>query len=107
MTNELLYLHLVAAGIWVGVVAAEFFIEIAAMRDDTSCIKASKLHFATDTWIEVPAFLSVLVTGAFKLHSGHMEGLFLYKVLFGLLAILFNIICVYAVCTPSQICSNW
>ncbi|MGI9287721.1 MAG: hypothetical protein ACR2P1_20220 [Pseudomonadales bacterium] len=97
MMNELLALHLVAVGIWIGIIAAEFFIEFDGMKDDLSHIKASKMHFATDIWVEIPAFLIVLFTGALMLNSNHVEGLFLYKVLFGLLAIIFNIVCVYAV----------
>ena len=60
-------------------------------------IKASKLHFATDIWIELPSFTAVLVTGFMMLTEDHLEGLFLVKVVFGVLAIVFNLICVYAV----------
>jgi hypothetical protein len=95
--NPLLTLHLVAVGIWIGVVAAEFFIEFDGMKNDESHIKASLMHFATDIWVEIPAFLIVLVTGALMINSSHLEGVFLYKVLFGLLAVIFNIICVRAV----------
>ncbi len=72
--NALLVLHLVALGVWIGVVAAEFFIEFDGMKDDNSLIKASKMHFATDIWIEVPAFTVVLITGVLMLGSGLPEG---------------------------------
>jgi len=95
--NELLFLHIIAVGIWLGVVLAEFVIEFDGMKDDASLIKASKLHFATDMWIEVPAFTTVLVTGLLMLDVNALEGSLFYKVVFGLLAIVFNTICVVAV----------
>jgi hypothetical protein len=95
--TPLLVLHLIAVGIWLGVIGAEFFIEFDAVKDDESHIKASKMHFATDIWIEIPAFLTVGITGLLMLNASHMEGLFLYKIIFGLLAIVFNLVCVVAV----------
>lgn len=97
MTDPTLALHLIAVGVWVGVIAAEFFIEMDGMADDPSFIKASLMHFRTDLWIEIPAFVVVLVTGLLMLEPGTLQGLLLYKVLFGILAIVFNLVCVYAV----------
>lgn len=93
----LLTLHLLALGIWIGVVGAEFVIEFDGMKDDESHIKASKLHYATDIWIEIPSFMTVLITGFLMMSEQHLSGLFLYKIVFGLLAVAFNIVCVYAV----------
>lgn len=93
----LLTLHLLALGIWIGVVGAEFIIEFDGMKDDKSYIKASKMHFLTDIWIEIPSFLTVFITGVLMLQEKHLSGLFLYKIIFGLLAVAFNIVCVYAV----------
>jgi len=93
----LLILHLLAIGIWIGVVSAEFAIEFDGMKDDESFIKASNMHYSTDIWVEIPAFTVVLVTGILMLGERHLEGLFLYKIIFGVLAVLFNIVCVYAV----------
>ena len=95
--ETLLTLHLLALGIWIGVVGAEFVIEFDGMKDDESRIRASKLHYATDIWIEIPSFMTVLITGLLMLDEQHLSGLFLYKVIFGLLAVAFNIVCVYAV----------
>lgn len=93
----LLSLHLLSIGIWIGVVGAEFAIEFDGMKDDKSLIKAAKLHYATDKWIEIPAFTTVLITGLLMVKTEHLSGLFLVKIIFSLLAILFNIICVIAV----------
>ena len=93
----LLTLHLLALGVWIGVVGAEFVIEFDGMKDDDSHIRASKLHYATDIWIEIPAFTVVLITGVLMLPEEHLSGLFLTKIMFGLLAIIFNLVCVYAV----------
>ncbi|MEH6549348.1 MAG: hypothetical protein V7711_15580 [Pseudomonadales bacterium] len=95
--NILLSIHLLAIGIWIGVVAAEFAIEFDGLKDSPSLIKASKLHYLTDIWVEIPAFVVVFVTGAFMITEKHLAGLFLYKVIFGVLAIIFNGVCVYAV----------
>ncbi len=93
----LLTLHLLALGIWIGVVGAEFAIEFDGTKDDESYIRASKMHYLTDIWIEIPAFTVVLITGLLMLNESHLVGMFLYKVIFAVLAIMFNIICVYAV----------
>ena len=93
----LLSLHLLAIGIWIGVVGAEFAIEFDGMKDDKSLLKAAKLHYTTDKWVEIPAFVTVLITGILMLDETHLTGLFLVKVIFGLLAVLFNFICVIAV----------
>lgn len=93
----LLTLHLLAIGVWIGVVGAEFAIEFDGMKDDKSLAKAAELHYQTDIWIEVPAFMTVLITGLMMLDENHLSGVFLLKIIFSLLAILFNVICVYAV----------
>ncbi len=93
----LLITHLIALGIWIGVVGAEFAIEFDGMKNDESYIKASKMHYITDIWVEIPAFTTVLLTGLLMLNESHMAGVFLYKVVFALLAIIFNLVCVYAV----------
>lgn len=95
--SVLLVIHLIALGIWIGVVGAEFAIEFDGMRDEKSRIRASKMHYQTDIWIEIPAFTTVLVTGLLMLTESHFSGVFLYKVIFAVLAIAFNLICVYAV----------
>lgn len=92
-----LIIHLIALGIWIGVVGAEFAIEFDGMKSDENLIKASKMHYTTDFWIEIPAFTTVLITGLLMLNESHLEGVFLYKIIFAVLAIFFNIICVYAV----------
>ncbi len=93
----LLITHLIALGIWIGVVGAEFAIEFDGMKDDESYIRASRLHYITDLWVEIPAFTTVLVTGLLMLNESHLSGVFAYKLAFALLAIFFNIVCVYAV----------
>ncbi len=93
----LLTLHLLALGVWIGVVGAEFAIEFYGMRDDESLGTAAELHYKTDMWVEIPAFMTVLVTGLLMLGDDHLSGLFLIKLVFAFLAILFNCVCVYAV----------
>lgn len=93
----LLTLHLLAIGIWIGVVGVELLIESDGMKDDESHIRAAKLHYGADIWVEVPAFVTVVATGFLMLGEGHLNGLFLAKIIFALLATGFNMICVYGV----------
>ena len=93
----LLTLHLLALGIWIGVVGAEFVIEFDGMKSDEAAMRAAKMHYLTDIWVEAPAFTVVLVTGVLMLGEQHLTGLFLYKVILGTLAVVFNIVCVVAV----------
>jgi hypothetical protein len=95
--SMLLTLHLLALGVWVGVAGAEFVIEFYGMKDDESLRTAAELHHKTDIWIEIPAFMTVLVTGLLMLGDHHLSGLFLIKLAFSLLAIFLNCVCVYAV----------
>lgn len=92
-----LIVHLIALGIWIGVVGAETAIDLDGMKDDESSVRATKLHYITDIWVEIPAFSTVLVTGLLMVNESHLSGLFLYKIVFALLAIMFNLLCVYAV----------
>lgn len=88
----LLILHLLALGIWIGVVGAEFVIELRAEEG-----LAARMHYLTDLWIEVPAFTLVLITGLAMLPAQSLQGLLLYKLPLALLAIVFNLVCVIAV----------
>lgn len=76
------------------------------MKSDEALLKAAKLHYATDIWIETPAFLTVLITGLIMLEAEHLQGLFLAKIIFASLAILCNIICVYAVAKRRKFALN-
>ncbi len=95
--SNLIALHLIALGVWIGVVGAEFVIEFYGLKDDESLRTAAELHYKTDMWVEIPAFMTVLVTGLLMLGENHLGGLFLLKLVFALLAIFFNCVCVYAV----------
>lgn len=95
--SALLTLHLLGLGIWVGVVAAEVVIEFDGAKSNDSLINASKLHYLTDIWVEIPAFALVLITGLLMISPDHLEGAFLYKVILGVAAVAFNLVCVYAV----------
>lgn len=100
--SGMLITHLIALGVWIGVVGAEFVIEFDGMKDEESYVKASKMYYLTDIWVEIPAFTTVLVTGLLMLNQSHLTGFFLYKVIFALLAIVFNTVCVYAVVKRRQ-----
>lgn len=46
-----LVIHLIALGIWIGVVGAEFAIEFDGKKNDESFVRAAKLHYITDIYI--------------------------------------------------------
>jgi len=92
-----LLLHLLALGVWIGVVGAEFAIEFHGMRDKESLRTAAELHYKTDLWIEVPAIAVVLVSGLLMLGEIQPGAILWTKIAFALLAIAFNVVCVYAV----------
>lgn len=95
--TAVLGIHLIALGVWIGVVGAEFVIEFAGMKDDEALKRAALLHYKTDVWVEIPAFLTVLVTGLLMVNTSHLGGLFLAKIGFALAAIALNMLNVYAV----------
>src|SRR5690606_3318902 len=53
--------------------------------------------YKTDIWVEIPAFSTVLVTGILMLPGAQPGALLLTKLVFALLAIAFNCVCVFAV----------
>jgi len=64
---------------------------------DTMRIFVSKLHWTTDKFVEIPAFTGVLITGAVMAARVPMTPLLTLKILFGLIAVIFNAICVILV----------
>ncbi|MBI1889461.1 MAG: hypothetical protein HYS18_02315 [Burkholderiales bacterium] len=95
MKSILLPLHLVFAGLWLGCVLTEALFERALLGTgrDKELILA-KLHKKVDIFIEIPAFLLVLITGGFMLHSAPHSMALLAKIGFGGLALVANVYCV-------------
>ncbi|AJX14330.1 hypothetical protein WJ95_27045 [Burkholderia ubonensis] len=92
-----LFLHLVFVAAWMSCVIVEGIFEHAIDRSPEQRSFISNLHWATDKYVEIPAFTIVLVTGAILLAHRTPTPLLLTKVAFGTLAIALNAVCVWIV----------
>jgi hypothetical protein len=96
--KSVLPLHLVSVGLWLGCVLTEALFERALLGKgrDAEAILAS-LHKRVDLFVEIPAFVAVVITGAFMLPSAALTPAFIAKVGFGFVAVLANAYCVWLV----------
>lgn len=89
-----LFIHLVCVAAWLGCVLVEAIYEHAIDKSTQMRVFISRLHWSTDKFVEIPAFVGVLLTGGFMLGHTAMTPLLLTKIAFGLAAIAFNTLCV-------------
>jgi uncharacterized membrane protein len=98
MTNILLPLHLVFVGLWLGCVLTEVLFERALLGQGRAQeLILVRLHQRVDFFIETPAFLVVLITGALMLATSNPSPALHAKITIGLVAIAANIYCVWLV----------
>ncbi len=98
MHTYLLPIHLTFIGIWLGCVLTEALFERALLGQGRAFeLVLVALHKRVDLFIEIPAFVVVLLTGALMLGSAAPSGLLQAKVGFGVLAIAANAYCVWLV----------
>jgi uncharacterized membrane protein len=94
----LLPLHLTFVGLWLGCVLTEAIFERALLgRGRDKELILSALHKKVDIFIEIPAFVLVLITGAMLLAGAHKTPVLHAKLGFALLAVATNVYCVYLV----------
>jgi hypothetical protein len=94
MKNLLLPLHLTFVGLWLGCVLTEVLFERALLGQGRGQEKIlASLHKRVDLFVEIPAFLSVVLTGLLMLPDAPRDPLLTVKIAFGLLAVLANIYC--------------
>jgi len=91
----LLIFHILFIGLWLGCVLTEALFERALLgRGREYELVLADLHKRVDVWIEIPAFVAVVVTGG-VLFARAAPGAWLnIKVALGLLAVLTNGVCV-------------
>jgi len=107
MSSLLLPIHLTFVGIWLGCVITEALFERALLgKGKEQELILVALHKKVDLFVEIPAFVVVLVTGMLMLPFANASGLFNTKVMFGLLAIFTNIYCVWLVFRRSTAANN-
>lgn len=94
----LLILHLSFVGIWLGCVLTEALFERAFLGSGRENEKIlASLHKRVDLFVEIPAFIGVLVTGFMMFNSEALTTLLIVKIILGLIAIIANVYCVHLV----------
>ncbi|MDR1967844.1 MAG: hypothetical protein LBQ32_04000 [Burkholderiaceae bacterium] len=91
-------LHLTFVGVWLGCVLTEALFERALLgqgRDKELLLCG--LHKRVDLWIEIPAFVLVVITGGWMLARAQPGVLLHTKLAFALLAVAANVYCVHLV----------
>lgn len=91
--SSMTMVHVFAAGLWLGCILVEVFFERAlAGRDDLRLLLAT-LHRNVDLFVELPAFLVVLASGALMIGAA-TPGVALYLMIgLGVIAVAANIHC--------------
>ena len=85
--------HLLSLGLWGGLVFGEIVFEFQMFRGRLDQLDVADLHRITDRYLELPILALVMATGwMLWQRSGYPDEL-LPKVLFGLGAVLANVIC--------------
>ncbi len=95
MKTTLLLVHLLFVGVWLGCVLTEALFERALLgqgREHERILVG--LHKRVDVWIEIPAFVGVLISGGFLLSHAAWSSTLQAKIMLGLVAIATNIYCV-------------
>jgi len=91
--DALIGAHLLSLGLWGGLVSVEIVFEFQMFRGRLDPLDVADLHRITDRFLELPILALVLSTGwMLWQHTGYSDEL-LPKVLFGLGAVLANVIC--------------
>ncbi|MES2949592.1 MAG: hypothetical protein V4858_13705 [Pseudomonadota bacterium] len=98
MNKLLLLLHIVFIGVWLGCVVTEALFERALLGQGRAQeLILVGLHKRVDIFVEIPAFLVVLVTGGLMWANAAPSTALHAKIGFGVLAILANVYCVWLV----------
>lgn len=95
--DTIVFLHLFCVGLWFGCIGVEIVIELLGLSSPAAGQHASKIHFYTDFFIELPAILTVLVTGFLLFDFNKLSLIYGIKLACGLIAILANLACVFFV----------
>lgn len=93
--SMLLILHILFIGIWLGCVLTEALFERALLGQGRAQeLLLADLHKRVDVWIEIPAFIAVVVTGGMLLLQAAPSAWLHIKIALGLLAVVTNGMCV-------------
>jgi putative copper export protein len=95
--NAVLFVHLIAIGIWAGCVATEAVLEIALEKAPPKESGLAAIHAKIDRFVEIPAIIVALLTGGHMLHAASWDNLLLAKVSLGASAVVLNSIAAFTV----------
>ncbi len=89
----LLKLHLFGVAFWFGVVGVEFIVERQRAASREQGFLVARVHERIDLFLEMPAFVLVLITGVLMVDTDRLTGFYLLKVSAGAVAVLGNVVC--------------
>lgn len=92
--DGLVAFHLIALGIWAGVVAVEVLLEFGGWRGVYPADLVADLHRRTDRYLEAPLLVAVVTSGLLLWQRTGWSPALWPKVLLGLGAVAANIVCV-------------
>lgn len=93
----LLFIHLIAIGIWAGCVATEAVLELALGHQPPQHSGLAALHAKIDRYVEIPAIVVALLTGGAMLHHASWDALLMAKVTLGASAVVLNTVAAFTV----------
>lgn len=100
--ETLLRWHIFAIAFWLGVVGVEFILEQSRAKSREQGFAVALYHYKVDLFLEFPAFTLALVTGLLLIDATRMDGLYLLKVVLGLVAVTGNLICLLPIIKRKQ-----
>ncbi len=90
----IVFIHILAAGFWLGCVAVEVVLERSrGGRDVAKKRLVADYHVTVDQWIEIPTFMVLLVSGVIMLDMDRLAGWYLVKVVCGTTVVALNAWC--------------
>lgn len=100
--SVLLHIHLFAIAFWLGVVAVEFLLERTRAQSRVQGFYVAALHKRIDLLAEAPAFSLALISGLLLIEPERLSGLYVLKIIAGLIAVLGNLWCLVPVMQRQQ-----
>ena len=86
----LLFIHLLAIGIWAGCVLTEAVCEIGQKNVSLKDSYIASLHWNIDKFVEIPAIIIAAITGFLMLQNAPSDPILSYKILAGITAVCLN-----------------
>jgi hypothetical protein len=95
--TAVLFIHLIAIGIWAGCVATEAVLEKALEKVPPFESGLASIHAKIDRFVEIPAILVAVASGGSMLRHVAWDHLLSIKVSLGVAAVVLNFIAAYTV----------